>query len=379
MKKTIFLLLSVVCLVSCSAGKLTVRVSNSLKMNRENEIVEVSKKSVFTKLKLTESNEIIVLDDKNRQVPYQFVSGLSSGADEQLIFQVNVKANGNSVYIIKKGVPEKFEKKVTGRLVPERKDDFNWENNRIAFRMYGQALQATGEISSGIDVWAKRSEKLVADKWYADELAGKKTYHTDGGEGLDFYKVGPTLGAGAAAPFVNEKIWLSKNFSGYEIVDNGSLRITFRLTYDHFEVDKIGAVKSTRVISLDAGSQLNKIIQFYDFDSEKMPIAAGIVCRNSPNEKEFTADNKCFAAYAEPADKSNGTLYVGIVSAIPFQNIEKKNNHLIGITEVSPQEPFTYYAGAGWSKFGFTAFEDWIKYLDEFSQKIQSPLKISIQ
>ena len=48
--------------------------------------------------------------------------------------------------------PAQESAKVFGRHVPERKDDFAWENDRIAFRMYGPALEADGEISSGIDV-----------------------------------------------------------------------------------------------------------------------------------------------------------------------------------------------------------------------------------
>jgi len=47
----------------------------------------------------------------------------------------------------------------TGRLVPERKDDFTWENNRSAFRLYGPALKATGEISNGMDFWAETYRK----------------------------------------------------------------------------------------------------------------------------------------------------------------------------------------------------------------------------
>ena len=43
-----------------------------------------------------------------------------------------------------------------GTFMPQRKDDFAWENDRIAFRVYGPSLERTGEISSGIDVWCKR-------------------------------------------------------------------------------------------------------------------------------------------------------------------------------------------------------------------------------
>lgn len=380
MKKQIIVLLSVLFLASCSVEKyLIVEISNSLPIHREDEIVEIDKQSIWAKLKLTENDKIILLNKDNKQIPYQFAKNFNSDSREILIFPATVKSNAKSVYKLKRGTPESFEQKVNGRLVPERKDDFNWENDKVAFRMYGPALQATGEISGGIDIWAKRTNKLVADKWYADELSGKSSYHTDNGEGLDFYKVGPTLGAGAAAPFLNEKLWLSKNFINYEIIENGPLRITFRLKYDGEKIDEIGDVTGTRLISLDAGSQLNKIRQSYEFKTEKLPVAAGIVLRNSPDEQVSISSKKDFAAHAEPADKTNGILFEGLVSTSKFENIEKKSDHLLCIQTLKPLEEFTYYAGAGWSKFGYPTFEDWIKYLEEFSQKVQSPLTVSIK
>ena len=50
--------------------------------------------------------------------------------------------------------------------VPERKDDFVWENDKVAYRVYGPALQAMGEITSGIDVWSKRVPDLIVNAWY---------------------------------------------------------------------------------------------------------------------------------------------------------------------------------------------------------------------
>lgn len=380
MKRILLAILATALLASCSTGKqVSVKVSNNLDVDRTNEIIEISKNSVWSRLKLAPHEKIVVLDNTSGQVVYQIAADFNNPADSLLIFPVNVKANGNSVYTIKKGKPDSFQPKVAGRLVPERKDDFNWENDRIAFRMYGPALQATGEISSGIDIWAKRTEKLVADKWYADEEAGRSTYHTDNGEGLDFYKVGPTLGAGATAPYLNNQLWLSKNFTEYQILDKGPLRITFRLNYAAFPVDTIGNVISTRIITLDAGSQLNKVIQIHDFKGASMPVATGIVMRNSPEEKVVIDPGKRYVVHAEPLDSVNGTLYEAFVSTIPFTDIETKKDHVIGLQTVKPKEQYAYFTGAGWSKFGFETPDDWVKYVDRFSRKLQSPLTIIIE
>ena len=378
MKKIFLAIFAVVLLVSCSTAKVEVTITNNLGIDRENEIVEISKNTIWSKLNLTSADRIIVLDRASEQVAYQVAFNPENDTDSLLIFQATVQANASSVYTIKKGKPENSQSKVAGRLVPERKDDFNWENDRVAFRMYGPALQATGEISSGIDLWAKRTDKLVADKWYADELAGRKTYHTDGGEGLDFYKVGPTLGAGAAAPYLDNQLWFSRNFNEYAILDKGPLRITFRLDYERFPVNNADSVSSVRIISLDAGSQLNKITQIHDFKAESMPVAAGIVMRNSPEEQVSMDENKRWTAHAEPADSLNGILYQAIAVTAPFTSIEQTNNHLLGIQDVKSTVPFIYYAGGGWSKFGFETFGDWTKYVNEFTEKLQSPLTITI-
>ncbi|QBG48089.1 DUF4861 domain-containing protein [Verrucomicrobia bacterium S94] len=41
------------------------------------------------------------------------------------------------------------------RYVPERADDFVWENDKAAFRMYGPTF-LKGKEDSGIDCWLKR-------------------------------------------------------------------------------------------------------------------------------------------------------------------------------------------------------------------------------
>ena len=39
------------------------------------------------------------------------------------------------------------------RFVPERMDDFAWENDRIGFRVFGPALSLVEETGNGVDVW----------------------------------------------------------------------------------------------------------------------------------------------------------------------------------------------------------------------------------
>ena len=71
---------------------------------------------------------------------------------------------------------EAVQPKVYGRYVPERKDDFAWENEYAAFRMYGPAL-ADENPSNGVDLWLKNSPALAVDTMYARELKDGRPYH----------------------------------------------------------------------------------------------------------------------------------------------------------------------------------------------------------
>jgi len=158
-------------LAGCSASKnkVTLNISNPGSTDRENQMVEVAWRDLQQQLLLTENQTIIVIDSSGAQIPYQLVSN-GSDSVETLIFPVTLAAGASGTYRIAAGEPETFQPLVYGRLVPERKDDFAWENNRTAFRVYGPALKATGEISNGMDFWAKKTDSLIIDKWYKNDL-----------------------------------------------------------------------------------------------------------------------------------------------------------------------------------------------------------------
>ena len=74
---------------------------------------------------------------------------------------------------------------ITQSESPERVNDVAWESDRIAHRMYQLDLIKTeGTISSGVDVWCKRTRDLVVDTFYRNG-----DYHNDHGIGLDDYHV----------------------------------------------------------------------------------------------------------------------------------------------------------------------------------------------
>ncbi len=373
---SLFLLTAVFLGCNTSKNQVLIDISNPSSLDRENEMVEISWKDVQAKLAVSGDQKIIIADSSEQQIPYQLVT---NGADsvELLVFPVSLKAGKKATFQISEGIPVDFQPMVYGRLVPERKDDFTWENNRVAFRVYGPALQETGEISNGMDFWTKKTDSLIIDKWYKNDLSGAASYHQDHGEGLDFYKVGRTLGLGMTAPFNNDTLILGKNFVGSQILDEGPLRMTVKLSYEPYDV--LGkTVTETRIISLDAYSQLNKITNIFEVDTTDFEVATGIVMVADKPEVTYGV-NTGILAYEVPADSLNGTIYTGVIHPKGFGAVKVADGHYLGLNSYQVGTPYTYYAGGGWSKAGFGSFDEWTKFLNDQRGKLAAPLKVEIK
>lgn len=384
----------------------TVTVTNDLSFDRA-EMVEVPISEVAKKVQLIDEEQYIVLDAEGNQVAYQITY------DDNLLFPVNVKAGDKAVYTVAVGEPIEAEPLVYGRHYPERVDDIAWENDRTAYRAYGPALQAKGERAFGYDAWVKRVPGLVVEQRYANELNPDTqaeiarlrkerkydeanelyhsvSYHVDHGNGLDCYKVGPTLGCGTAALMQGDAILYPYCWKEYEILENGPLRFTVKLTYNPLVVGK-DTVIETRTISLAQGSQLNKTVVSYAGLTKAAPVATGLVIHPENPTAYALEGDKGYIAYADLTDNvnnGNGVIYVGAVmpekvteaKAQMFSDKEAKergaSGHVLAISNYKPETEYTYYWGSGWSKYGFDSMEAWTTYLDRYAQSVRKPLKV---
>lgn len=401
--KKIFSLLLAASAFACTQEKgIEITIANPSANSRTNEITEIA----FDAVASLDSDTFIIMDNSGSQVPYQITY------DDKIIFPVTVKAGESVTYKITPGTPEKFKTIACGKQYPERVDDIAWENDRIAFRTYGPALQATGEKAYGCDIWVKCVSEPIVDMRYkteldpdtrakiaelrktdpkaAQQLAESVSYHIDHGNGLDYYKVGPTLGAGTSALLVNDSILYPYCYKDYRILDNGPLRFTVKLVYNPLSVKGNDNVIETRIISLDAGSQMNKLTLSYENLNEATPIVTGIVL-HEPSE-DYQADaSKGYIAYADPADPVNGQIYIAAVfpdkideaKAVLFSDKEKAERgaegHVLAYATYTPGSRYTYYSGAGWSKWGFEDSAKWFDYVQSFARNLKEPLVITIQ
>lgn len=376
MRKIFLLVAAAALLMSCGGGA-KVKVSNPLKIARTDETVEISWQEVQSKVSDATPENIVVIAPDGTQQPSQVI--YNGGTEPQaLIFQATVPGNGSETYTLQTGRRETYPAQAFGRFVPERMDDFAWENNLIAHRMYGPALEATGEISNGIDIWLKRTDSLIIDKWYAPGF----NYHADHGEGLDCYKVGRTLGAGAMAPYTKDSLWLGNNYIRYKVLDNGPIRIAFQLDYAPFLADTV-LVTERRTISLDANTHFNRITEEYAGDFDNMKVAAGIVTRGAGG-KVLDILNKPIkmVGYWEPLntdnEPDNGHTTIGLVFPCEIK-VETRLGHLLGSTTIPQGKPFTYQMGAGWSKSDVPTPEAMTQLIFDQSLKSENPLIVTVK
>lgn len=382
MKRVIYLLFAVVLLASCNSKPkdLAVTVENPSDFDRTTDLVELPLEGLKAKVTLAEGQVYVVKNAKGEIVPSQVTY------DGKLVFQSGAKAKETATFTVSAGEKTEFKAQTYGRFITERKDDFAWENDRVAFRIYGPALVATDGPSNGLDLWYKRTNEMKIDQWYKDDIAGTASYHEDHGEGLDDYKVGRSLGAGAMAPFVNGKLWLNENFSSQELLENGPLRTTFKLTYKDIDVDG-KTFSESRTFSIDAGSQLSKVTQEYGV-KEDMAVAAGIAKR-AANDTIIFSPEKDYLIYKEPSEKA-GPVYLGLVfpAAIDSMVVDtytvanaktKKDDtysHVLAIATYKANQPIVYYTGYGWSKFGFADEAAFQTYVSNFSKGLKQPLVV---
>ncbi len=378
MKKVGLFFMVLFLLAACSPVKtLHVEVANPASADRMDELVEVAWPTVLEKLAPADKQQIIVLNENKEQVPYQLIYNGES-EPQSLLFAVSLTAGQKAVYSIQNGKPETFPIRTFGRSIPERKDDFAWENDRIAFRMYGPALKPENP-SNGVDVWLKKTNDLIVNKFYKDDLENKLSYHIDRGLGLDCYKVGHTLGAGGVAPFANDTLWIGGQYSKARLLDTGALRTTFELVYDSVPFNNKTITQKT-VITLDAFSQLNKAVVSYDGDFDTFEAAGGFWLHNEIGNIKSKPEEGLIA-YGENASDSKvpaGRTYIGVVFPNGMKTAIQHSQHLVGLADYKKGDNFTYYFGAGWSDWGFASDEAWFQYVENYAARLKQPLTVTV-
>lgn len=380
---------SLVLMSSCvqKQGK-SILVKNSLDIVRFPETVELTKDF----LKVGEIDNLGIRDVITGEIQVsQLVDINGDVMFDVMLFQPKIEPKSEKQFEIISLKGDEVDELISApelcysRFVPERTDDYTWENNRVAFRVYGPTAQKMveegakgGTLSSGVDAWLKKVEYPIINKWYKKETQTGGTYHEDDGEGLDNFHVGVSRGVGGIAVKEDSAYYFSKNYNKWRTITTGPIRTSFYLEYEDWETSG-KTINETRIISLDLGSNLSKFEIFLEGTNE---ISAGLTLHEKDGQITVE-EGQGWISYWQP--HGNSELGTGIVAAPKtflgyeqYDVAQKDLSNAYAHLKVEKGKA-TYYAGFGWKESGqFGDREQWQDYLGHFAEQLENPLIITV-
>lgn len=377
------LLFCVVPRLSEAQGRtLTVQAHNPLTVTRSDEVMALPWARVMAAIPGVSAGAVRVRDAGSAtEVASQVLDGNADGTPDSLLFIADFRGKETRRFVVEGGAAAKWPARTHARHDPPR-DDIAWESDRLAWRIYGQGLKKTSSAmsSSGVDIWVKKGKGLVVEKWYAK---GHDAYHVDDGEGADFYDVGETLGAGGTALWHGDSLVRADNFTQWRIVATGPIRTIFEVEYPEWKAGNTPVTQTKRVI-IDAGANLYREESTFraPAGTRELPYAIGEVKR--PGMVGTTSRTNSWAwltGWGPAAPKKGGDGEIGTAVLLPRDRVrewKETASHYFAVTFAQPGIPVVHYTGAGWTLSGdFRDVRDWWRYLDEFAQRLASPIVLS--
>jgi rhamnogalacturonyl hydrolase YesR len=387
------------------------------------QVIELTTMDILKNANCAVAREFIVVDGDYNEVPYQITH------DGKVIVLCSVRPESNINLSMIVGQPQDYELTCNGRIYPNRWDDLVWENDRCAWRFYGPGAHKNMKNSAyGFDTFVKNTPHPIQDQLYHNELTSYGvnermrreqspldwnevhrgyTYHRNHGAGMDAYTVGATLGAGAPALMSpptegdREGLLYPLYYEKAEILDNGPLRFTVRMTMPKQPLSALGSVaggssadsiREIRLITQDCGSHFARVEVTYEGITRPTPVCAGIVIHESAPNAYVLNKKEGYITYAEPLDladrRMNGEHYIGIF--IPKGQNSKFNvrytplpekraggiGHALIQTTYTPSQPFVYYTGSAWSLYDVPTHAIWQATLRHEASILQQGLQL---
>lgn len=356
----------------------TITAVNDLSMARAGCTIEIPDDELSA-LGASYLAHVHVQDEGGRELLSQAVDVDGDGRPDTLIFQADFAAGQRRTFTLaagRKTVYTREQFRAYGRFVRERYEDFCWENDRIAHRMYGRALETADRIpliSSTVDIWSKRTTRLVINDWYMVD-----NYHGDTGEGGDFYSAGQSRGCGGNGLWAADRLWVSRNFVHSRVLACGPIRMLFELDYEAYDVDGL-PVCETKRISLDAGQSLNRFQSIYR-PCKPAALVTGIGLKKVKGERiDFDAEQGRLCAW-EPMEMDAGEQGLALIvdPSLLVRRTDDALNHLL-LARVPIDNVMSYWAGFCWDRSGqFADVGSWTAYIDRFVRGLRSPIRVSV-
>ncbi|WP_434035604.1 DUF4861 family protein [Formosa sp. 4Alg 33] len=378
-------------LVSCGSKEkesTLITVKNNLELSRSFETVEISRADVT--LNEGERFEDFSVQDATTKaiLTSQFVDEDLDGTVDVLLFQPELDPNSEKQYelvVADSSVKQDTTAYCYSRFVPERTDDYTWENNKVAFRTYGPVAQKMvedgvpgGTLSSGIDLWLKKVEYPIINKWYARNAIKAGEYHIDYGEGLDNFHVGSSRGVGGSAVKIDTSYYISTNFTDYKTITTGPIRTSFVLNYADWDANG-QTISEEKHISLDYGSNFSRF-EIHVKGTDELSI--GLTLHDNEGTVTENVDQGWIAYWeSEYFDSELGTAIVAkrddMIASERYVTAEKDRSNLYSQLKVNNNK-VVYYAGFAWKESKqYPTKALWEQHIQEFSEKVNSPLEVT--
>ncbi len=353
----------------------TVRVENPTDRVRTDEVVSVRWDALERRVSGLEADRVRVMDADGAEVPVQVIDADLDGTPDELLMLVSLWP-GQSRDLEVEAQPAAMVARRANAHHDARRDDIGWENGQIVFRTYGAGLVALEDlVSSGFDVWAKRTDSLVLEDWYADG-----DYHIDHGEGADFFSVGRSLGAGATAVWDGASLWPAPNFSSHRIVADGPLRAVVETTHGPWLAGDL-EVEETRRITVDAGRPSFRLEStFVSPGSEALRIATGNVDRADIVASFGETEGWAWLSTWGPVDPSkggHGDLGAAVLStADRLLEVDQANGHHLFVVRPPKNASVVTHVVSAWSAAGeVETTGDWWTLIKDEAHRLAHPLR----
>jgi len=381
MRISLFVLFPALAAVLAAAPGAAVTVRNPIDLARTSETIVLDAAQLRNLLPVDDVRKVHVrAEGSDRDLVVQAVDVNDDGVFDQLLFQADFAAKQTRVFLLTVGDRQLAlvgDYKTYGRFVRERRDDFAWENDRIAHRMYGKELETFTRdklISSSVDVWTKRVRNLVINNWYMVD-----DYHKDHGEGADLYAAGATRGNGGTGLWQDGKLYCSTNFRESKVYAVGPIRVLFELTYDAWDAAGVKVTEKKRV-SLDAGQNLDRFESRYTIDGNAANLAHAIGIRRLKTTVRQAGSDRAILTTWEPVKEGGelGQAVIGDPAALKDQAEDDLNYYLL--TKIQAGAPCVSYSGFAWTLAGdFKSAGDWQRYVSDFAAGLRSPLEVKLE
>ena len=368
--------------MSAPQGK-TVRVTNAAAVARPAETVEVK----WTDLGLRAGDPAVrVWDVANMNpVPFQddgrgnliFSAAFQPGETREFAVLADAKLPQADLSIV-----------CWSQYLPERMDDYAWENDRFGARVYGPIIMEPAPagqklVSSGIDIINKCVREPVLHRWFV-ERTGEGSYHKDHGEGMDNYKVGPSRGCGALGALGTDGWAFSKNWIKTKTLSIGPVRTEFELVYAPWG----GFGEERRIVRLDRGQYFTRFAaKFKGTRPDGVKVGPGLDCDKARQHDGQIVRNleEGWLANFEPDGvdvKDSGSIMTGVLLDPKAKGATTATDAL-GCEYLFPQAAsgdLVWWAGAAWTgaREIFDA-KTWHQTVRDFAAALRSPLKVEVR